>query len=91
MSRGAQTENLFDIWSYDGKLVYEDIIEATEEFNSKHCVGAGGHASVYKAQLQTGQIAAVKKLHTLQEGGITILRLSRVRFELSQKSAIATL
>ncbi|XP_021811683.1 MDIS1-interacting receptor like kinase 2-like [Prunus avium] len=74
MPRGAQTENLFDIWSYDGKLVYEDIIEATEEFDSKHCVGAGGHASVYKAMLQTGQIVAVKKLHTLQDGGIANIK-----------------
>ncbi|XP_062009016.1 probable leucine-rich repeat receptor-like protein kinase At1g35710 [Rosa rugosa] len=64
----VQTENLFSIWSYDGKLVYEDIIESTEEFDSKHCVGAGGHASVYKAKLQTGQIVAVKKIHTVQDG-----------------------
>ncbi|XP_050382983.1 MDIS1-interacting receptor like kinase 2-like [Argentina anserina] len=68
MQGEVQTENLFSIWSYDGKLVYDDIIESTEEFDSQYCVGAGGHASVYKAELQTGQIVAVKKIHTVQSG-----------------------
>ena len=45
---------MFAIWSYDGKMVYESIIEATEEFDSKHCVGVGGFGSVYKAKLQSG-------------------------------------
>ncbi|XP_039162952.1 MDIS1-interacting receptor like kinase 2-like [Eucalyptus grandis] len=42
-------------------MVYESIIEATEEFDAKYCIGVGGHGSVYKAQLQTGEIVAVKK------------------------------
>ena len=33
---------MFANWSYDGKMVYENIIEATEEFDSKHCVEVGG-------------------------------------------------
>lgn len=90
MPRETQTENLFTIWSYDGRLVYEDIVAATEEFDSKRCVGAGGRASVYKAKLQTGQIVAVKKLHTLQEGGIANLKAFESEI-LSQKSSIATL
>ncbi|KAM2205143.1 hypothetical protein FF1_024451 [Malus domestica] len=40
----------------------------------KHCVGTWGRASVYKAKLQTGQIIAEKKLHTLPEGGIENLK-----------------
>lgn len=58
--------NLFAIWSYDGKLVYEDIREATENFDAKYCIGVGGTGSVYKAKLSTGQIVAVKKLHPLR-------------------------
>lgn len=58
--------NLFSIWSYDGKLVYEDIREATENFDAKYCIGVGGTGSVYKAELSTGQIVAVKKLHPLR-------------------------
>ncbi|KAM4094978.1 hypothetical protein ACB094_06G235100 [Castanea mollissima] len=58
---------MFELWSYDGKMVYESIIEATEGFDSKHCVGVGGCGSVYKVELQTGQIVAVKKFHSIQE------------------------
>ena len=70
--REAQNGNMFAIWSYDGKMVYERIIEATasEEFDSKHCVGVGGCGSVYKAELQPGQVVAVKKLHSIQDNGI---------------------
>ncbi|RZC76268.1 hypothetical protein C5167_000382 [Papaver somniferum] len=59
--------NLFSIWNYDGKIVYEDIIEATENFDAKYCIGTGGYWSVYKAELSTGQVVAVKKLHSPDE------------------------
>ncbi|KAK4270654.1 hypothetical protein QN277_019433 [Acacia crassicarpa] len=65
--REVQTQNLFAIWSYDGKLVYENIIEATEEFDEKYLIGVGGFGSVYKAELPTGQVVAVKKLHFLPD------------------------
>nr|XP_048325004.1 MDIS1-interacting receptor like kinase 2-like [Ziziphus jujuba var. spinosa] len=64
----TQNHDLFAIWSYDGKMVYENIIEATEEFNSKYCIGEGGTGSVYKAELSTGQVVAVKKLHANADG-----------------------
>ncbi|XP_028758646.1 MDIS1-interacting receptor like kinase 2-like [Neltuma alba] len=63
----GQTQNLFAIWSYDGKLVYENIIEATEEFNEKYLIGEGGSGSVYKAELSTGQVVAVKKLYSVPD------------------------
>ncbi|XP_042495174.1 MDIS1-interacting receptor like kinase 2-like [Macadamia integrifolia] len=44
----------------------ENIIEATENFDDKHCIGKGSYG-VYKATLSTGQVVAVKKLHPLQE------------------------
>ncbi|XP_059629879.1 MDIS1-interacting receptor like kinase 2-like [Cornus florida] len=59
--------NLLSIWSYDGKMVYENVIEATEDFSSDHCIGVGGSASVYKAQLPGGQKVAVKKFHALED------------------------
>ena len=49
-------------------MVYENIIEATEDFDSKYCIGVGGHESVYKAELPTSQVVAVKKLHPLPNG-----------------------
>ncbi|RDX91442.1 MDIS1-interacting receptor like kinase 2, partial [Mucuna pruriens] len=62
-AREEQTQDHYSVWSYDGKIVYEDIIEATEGFDDKYLIGEGGSASVYKAKLPTGQIVAVKKLH----------------------------
>ncbi|GMP35855.1 hypothetical protein CsSME_00008154 [Camellia sinensis var. sinensis] len=56
-------DNVFAIWSYDGKLVYENIIEVTENFSAKYCVGEGGYGTVYRADLPNGQVVAVKKLH----------------------------
>ncbi|XP_027187515.2 uncharacterized protein [Cicer arietinum] len=58
-----QTQDVFSIWSYDGKMVYENIIEATEDFDDKYLIGEGGSGSVYKANLPSGQVVAVKKLH----------------------------
>ncbi|EOY29543.1 Leucine-rich repeat family protein / protein kinase family protein, putative [Theobroma cacao] len=69
-SRIVESQNLFAICNYDGKRMYENIVEATEEFDSKYCIGVGGYGSVYKAQLSSGQMVAVKKLHPLPEGGV---------------------
>ncbi|XP_043718885.1 MDIS1-interacting receptor like kinase 2-like [Telopea speciosissima] len=57
-----QRRDLFTIWNYDGKIAYQDIIDATEQFDPKYCIGVGGHGSVYKAELSTGQLVAVKKI-----------------------------
>ncbi|ESW12371.1 hypothetical protein PHAVU_008G106600 [Phaseolus vulgaris] len=57
--------------SFDGKMVYENIIEATKEFDNKHLIGVGGQGSVYKAELQTNQIVVFKKFHSIQNGEIS--------------------
>ncbi|KAF6174151.1 hypothetical protein GIB67_033683 [Kingdonia uniflora] len=54
--QGEIQKDLFCVWNYDGSIVYEDIIEATENFSPEHCIGTGGYGSVYKAKLPTGQI-----------------------------------
>jgi serine/threonine protein kinase len=61
-----QVRNLFTIWGHDGKLLYENIIAATEEFNSNYCIGEGGYGIVYKAVMPTERVVAVKKLHQSQ-------------------------
>jgi len=58
--------NLFSIWNYDGKIAFEDIIEATEDFDLKYCIGTGAYGSVYRAQLPSGNIVALKKLHRVE-------------------------
>ncbi|MED6111400.1 hypothetical protein PIB30_051976 [Stylosanthes scabra] len=55
--------DLFSIWNYDGKIAVEDIIEATQDFDIRYCIGTGGYGSVYRAQLPNGKIVALKKLH----------------------------
>ncbi|KAL6009275.1 hypothetical protein ACLOJK_022503 [Asimina triloba] len=56
-------KDMFAVWNFDGKLVYEDIIGATEDFDDKYCIGEGGYGRVYKASLPTGLVVAVKRLH----------------------------
>uniref|UniRef100_A0A2N9HP24 non-specific serine/threonine protein kinase n=1 Tax=Fagus sylvatica TaxID=28930 RepID=A0A2N9HP24_FAGSY len=65
-SRETKNGDLFSIWNYDGKIAYEDIIEATEDFDIKYCIGTGGYGSVYKTQLPSGKVVALKKLHRFE-------------------------
>uniref|UniRef100_A0A0A9DK36 non-specific serine/threonine protein kinase n=1 Tax=Arundo donax TaxID=35708 RepID=A0A0A9DK36_ARUDO len=59
--------NVFSIWNFDGGDAYKQIVEATENFDEKYCIGRGGHGSVYEVQLPTGGISAVKKLHKTED------------------------
>ncbi|KAL2570658.1 hypothetical protein GLYMA_18G258200v4 [Glycine max] len=63
--KAVMTKNgdLFCIWNYDGSIAYEDIIRATEDYDMKYCIGTGAYGSVYKAQLPSGKVGALKKLH----------------------------
>ncbi|KAF3452840.1 hypothetical protein FNV43_RR03273 [Rhamnella rubrinervis] len=59
----AKNGDIFSIWNYDGRIAYEDITQATEDFDIKYCVGTGSYGSVYRAQLPNGKVVALKKLH----------------------------
>ena len=59
--------NLFSIWNFDGGDVYTQIVEATENFDEKHCIGRGGYGSVYEATLRTGETFAVKKMQKTED------------------------
>ncbi|CAL0324571.1 unnamed protein product [Lupinus luteus] len=61
--RTIRNGDLFSIWNYDGKIAFEDILKATEDFDIKYCIGTGAYGSVYKAQLPSGKCVALKKLH----------------------------
>ncbi|KAL3725018.1 hypothetical protein ACJRO7_030087 [Eucalyptus globulus] len=67
----------FAIWGYDGKMVYENIIKATEGFDSKYCVGEGGYGVVYKANLCDDQAFAVKKIHVPHDEISGLMSLER--------------
>ncbi|KAK4275717.1 hypothetical protein QN277_018753 [Acacia crassicarpa] len=66
----AQLEDIYFVWSSNREILYEHIIDATEDFDDKYLTGKGGQGSVYRAELPTGDIVAVKKLHSLPSGEI---------------------
>ncbi|MBA0775439.1 hypothetical protein Gotri_010586 [Gossypium trilobum] len=55
-------ENLFAISSVDGRLLYAEIISATKNFNSQCCISKGEYGNVYRVELSSGDIVAVKKV-----------------------------
>ncbi|CAN6457724.1 unnamed protein product [Victoria cruziana] len=56
-------KDFFSIWNYDGKLAYEDIVDATRNFSDEYVIGMGGHGTVYRVELPTGQTVAIKKFN----------------------------
>ncbi|PIN01602.1 Serine/threonine protein kinase [Handroanthus impetiginosus] len=38
----AKHADIFKIRNFDGKIAYKDIIEATEDFDIRYCIGTGG-------------------------------------------------
>uniref|UniRef100_A0A2N9IY86 non-specific serine/threonine protein kinase n=1 Tax=Fagus sylvatica TaxID=28930 RepID=A0A2N9IY86_FAGSY len=63
-------EEVFTISTLDGRTMYKDIIDATQGFDAKFCIGKGGYGTVYKAKLLSGNIVAVKKLQSFRDGEI---------------------
>ncbi|KAI5017227.1 hypothetical protein ZWY2020_037605 [Hordeum vulgare] len=63
----AERRDLFSVWNFDGRLAFDDIVRATDDFDDKYIIGIGGYGKVYKAQLQDGRLVAVKKLHQTKE------------------------
>ncbi|XP_058202632.1 MDIS1-interacting receptor like kinase 2-like [Rhododendron vialii] len=55
-------ENIFLIKNFCGRIAFEDIVRATDNFDDAYCIGQGGSARVYKVNLPSGQVVAVKKL-----------------------------
>ncbi|KAL1359953.1 hypothetical protein AAHE18_04G143100 [Arachis hypogaea] len=62
-NKATKNGDLFSIWNYDGKIAFEDIIEATQDFDIRYCIGTGAYGSVYEARLPSDKTVALKKLH----------------------------
>ncbi|KDP41312.1 hypothetical protein JCGZ_15719 [Jatropha curcas] len=65
-------------------LLYENIVEATGNFNASNCIGNGGFGATYKAEISPGTLVAVKKLalgrfQGVQQFHAEIKALGRVR------------
>ncbi|KAF7815679.1 MDIS1-interacting receptor like kinase 2-like [Senna tora] len=67
----AQSQDFHFVWSSDRKIMYQNVIEVTKFFDKRYLIGKGGQGSVYKAELSTGHIVAVKKLHSMPDGEIS--------------------
>lgn len=59
------------IWEKEGKFTFFDIVNATDNFNETFCIGKGGFGSVYRAELSSGQVVAVKRFHVANTGDIS--------------------
>ncbi|CAN6299878.1 unnamed protein product [Urochloa humidicola] len=66
-SVAIEGRDVFSVWNFDGRLAFEDILRATENFDDKYIIGGGGYGKVCIAQLQDGRLVAVKKLHPAEE------------------------
>ncbi|KAH9726789.1 MDIS1-interacting receptor like kinase 2 [Citrus sinensis] len=59
------TRGIFhSVLDFDGKIMYEEIIRRTKDFDAKYCIGKGEHRSVYRAKLPSGDKIAVKKFNS---------------------------
>ncbi|KAI6687750.1 hypothetical protein NL676_024578 [Syzygium grande] len=71
VEQAHKREKLFSISTYNGRILHEEIIEATEDFNERYCIGCGGYGRVFRAKLRSGLVVAVKKLHQMSDSGQT--------------------
>ncbi|KAM1383324.1 hypothetical protein FF2_035324 [Malus domestica] len=46
------------------KFTFGEVVKAVDDFHEKYCIGIGGFGRVYKAELESGQVVAVKRLNT---------------------------
>ncbi|KAK4422072.1 hypothetical protein Salat_2158100 [Sesamum alatum] len=58
---------MFKIWNYNGKIAYEDVIEAPQDFDISYCIGTGGYDSVYRAKLSNGRDVSTSVHHVVNE------------------------
>ncbi|VAH13126.1 unnamed protein product [Triticum turgidum subsp. durum] len=63
----CKSGDILSIWNFDGKIAFEDITNATENFDEKYCIGVGGYGSVFRVHLEDGIIFAVKLLQSMEE------------------------
>ncbi|PNX75853.1 LRR receptor-like kinase resistance protein, partial [Trifolium pratense] len=43
-------------------LTFENVVQATANFNASNCIGSGGFGATYKAEISQGILVAVKRL-----------------------------
>nr|TKW01685.1 hypothetical protein SEVIR_8G195700v2 [Setaria viridis] len=60
-------QDTVSIWNFDGKVAFQDVLDATECFDEKYSIGIGGYGSVFRAELEGGRVYAIKLLHSVED------------------------
>ncbi|KAM2606421.1 hypothetical protein TB2_035106 [Malus domestica] len=64
------------------KFTFGEIVKAVDDFHEKYCIGIGGFGRVYKAELESGQVVAVKRLNTEDSNDIPAINLQSFENEI---------
>ncbi|XP_010271357.1 PREDICTED: MDIS1-interacting receptor like kinase 2-like [Nelumbo nucifera] len=73
----SNKEDIFSLLNFDGKVAYEEIVDATNGFHCGYFIGVGGTGCVYKAELPTGHVLAIKKFYPREEEGLEDMKCFR--------------
>ncbi|XP_068318660.1 MDIS1-interacting receptor like kinase 2-like [Pyrus communis] len=70
------------------KFTFVEVVKAVDDFHEKYCIGAGGFGRVYKAELQSGQVVAVKRLNMSDSNDIPAINLHSFQNEIRTLTSI---
>ncbi|KAB2636449.1 LRR receptor-like serine/threonine-protein kinase [Pyrus ussuriensis x Pyrus communis] len=70
------------------KFTFREVVKAIDDFHDKHCIGRGGFGRVYKAELESGQVVAVKRLNTNDSNDISAINLRSFENEIQTLTTI---
>ncbi|CAN6714947.1 unnamed protein product [Malus baccata var. baccata] len=70
------------------KFTFREVIKVVDDFHEKHCIGRGGFGRVYKAELESGQVVAVKRLNTNDSNDIPAINLQSFENEIRTLTTI---
>ncbi|XP_048447353.1 MDIS1-interacting receptor like kinase 2-like [Pyrus x bretschneideri] len=70
------------------KFTFREVVKAIDDFHEKHCIGRGGFGRVYKAELELGQVVAVKRLNTNDSNDISAINLRSFENEIRTLTTI---
>ncbi|KAM1142910.1 hypothetical protein COP2_032676 [Malus domestica] len=70
------------------KFTFAEVVKAVDDFHDKYCIGTGGFGRVYKAELQSGQVVAVKKLNMSDSNDIPAINLHSFQNEIRTLTSI---
>ncbi|KAM1383325.1 hypothetical protein COP1_035693 [Malus domestica] len=64
------------------KFTFGEVVKAVDDFHAKYCIGIEGFGRVYKAELESGQVVAVKRLNTEDSNDIPAINLQSFENEI---------